>query len=124
MNKQRPVNLDLTTMKMPIAAISSILHRISGVVLFLGLPVLLYLLQETLASEASYEALKTCLNSVWGKLGLWAILTALSYHIIAGVRHLIMDLGHGETLAGGSKTAQAVLVLGVLAAIGLGVCIW
>ncbi|QGX38434.1 succinate dehydrogenase, cytochrome b556 subunit [Permianibacter aggregans] len=124
MNTQRPVNLDLTTIKMPVMAISSILHRISGVVLFLGLPVLLYMLQETLASEARFETLKQCLTAPWAKFGLWAILTALCYHLIAGVRHLVMDLGHAESLSAGRQTSIAVIALSLLAAIGVGVVVW
>ena len=105
-------------------AITSILHRISGIVLFLGLPALLYMLQQSLSSEAGFAELKQCLAAGWAKFGLWLLLAAVAFHVIAGVRHLIMDLGHLETKEGGHKAASTVLVLFVIAAVLLGVFVW
>lgn len=124
MNKQRPVFLQLNVAEMPITALVSILHRMSGIVLFLGLPVLLYLLQQSLASPESYAALQDCLSGTFARLGLWVLLSAVAYHVIAGVRHLIMDLGHAETKAGGQQAAVTVLILGAIAVLLLGVWVW
>ncbi len=124
MNKQRPVFLQLNVAEMPITALVSILHRMSGIVLFLGLPVLLYLLQQSLASPESYAALQDCLSGTFARLGLWVLLSAVAYHVIAGVRHLIMDLGHGETKAGGRQAAVTVLIVGAIAVLLLGVWVW
>ena len=125
--KQRPVFLPLApadVMGMPVMAITSILHRISGIVLFLGLPALLYMLQKSLGSEAGFAELKECLAAGWAKFGLWLLLSAVAFHVIAGVRHLIMDLGHLETKECGRKAASTVLVLFVIAAALLGVFVW
>lgn len=111
-------------MGMPVMAITSILHRISGIVLFLGLPALLYMLQKSLGSEAGFAELRDCLAAGWAKFGLWLLLSAVAFHVIAGVRHLIMDLGHLETKEGGHKAASTVLVLFVIAAALLGVFVW
>jgi len=64
------------------------------------------------------------MSGVIAKLVTWLILSMLAYHIIAGIRHLLMDAGMGETLQAGRAGAYAVMVLGVIAAVILGVCIW
>ncbi len=124
MNNKRPVNLDIGTMKLPITAYASILHRISGVVMLVGVAILLWMLDVSLASEAGMDEIKACLGSPLAKGVLWFVLTGLAYHSIAGVRHLLMDLGIGETLEGGRLGAQIVIVLAIVAAIVLGVWIW
>ena len=89
----RPVNLDLTTVKFPLPAITSILHRISGVALFFGIGVVLYLLQLSLESEAGFERVTELFRATPVKLVVWLILTGLLYHLIAGIKHLLMDWG-------------------------------
>ena len=101
MKSQRPVNLDLRTIKLPITAYTSILHRVSGVILFVGIALLLLALDTSLSSPEGFEEVRAYLGSPLAKLVSWALLSALLYHLVAGVRHLIMDSGHGETLEGG-----------------------
>jgi len=124
MNHKRPVNLDLGSLKYPPMAIVSILHRISGLVLFLFLPLMLYFLHLSLPSAASFDALQQMLTQPFYKWVLWAFTTALVYHVIAGIRHMIMDLGIGEGLVAGRRSALIVIVLAVIATIFLGVWIW
>ncbi|RJG09682.1 succinate dehydrogenase, cytochrome b556 subunit [Pseudomonas cavernicola] len=124
MNSQRPVNLDLRTIKLPVTAYTSILHRISGVILFLGLGVLLFALDKSLASEEGFEQVKACLASPLAKFVIWGLLSALLYHLVAGVRHLIMDMGIGETLEGGKLGSQIVLAISVVLIVLAGVWIW
>lgn len=124
MNKQRPVNLDLTSISFPVTAISSILHRITGVFLVIGIPVLLWLLGTSLESKQGFEEASNFVAAGFGKFLFWAILSAIAFHLIAGIRHLLMDMGIGESLEGGTLGAKIVLVLGVLAAVGLGVWLW
>ena len=123
-NSQRPVNLDLRTIKLPVTAYTSILHRISGVILFLGLAVMLFALDKSLASEEGFAEVKACLTSPFAKLVTWGLLSALLYHLVAGVRHLIMDLGIGETLEGGKLGSKIVLVVSTIVIVLLGVWIW
>jgi len=120
----RPVNLDLTTIRLPITAISSILHRISGIFIFVGVAVLLWGLQQSLASEESFNQLKECMSSVFVKLVLWAILSGVIFHFVAGIKHLIMDLGIGETLEGGKNLSVAVFVVAAIGILLAGVWIW
>jgi succinate dehydrogenase / fumarate reductase cytochrome b subunit len=112
----RPVNLSLSTvlavnLKSPVA-IASILHRISGVVIFLLIPVLLYALQQSLASEQAFNDLQT---NVFGSLiggGLvFVVLAALIFHVIVGAKHLIQDFGIGESLQGGRLFAWGALAI-------------
>jgi succinate dehydrogenase / fumarate reductase cytochrome b subunit len=114
MAQKRPVNLDLTTIRQPITAIASILHRITGVVLFIGIPYMLWLLQGALGSADAFGEVLTFQQSFMGKLMLWATGSALAYHIIAGIRHLFMDVGLGESKEAGSMGAKLVLLLGVV----------
>ena len=124
MNKNRPVNLDISTIHLPITAYVSILHRVSGVVLFAGVAVLLWILEASLTSEASFVELKEHFQSPVCQLVLWATLAALAYHMVAGIRHLIMDAGVGESLEGGQNGAKIALVVAAIIIAALGVWIW
>lgn len=124
MQDNRPVNLDISTIRLPITAIVSILHRISGILIFLGVAVLLWGLQLSLASEESFNQLKECTSSVGAKLVLWAIFSAVIFHFVAGVKHLAMDLGIGENLESGKKLSVAVFVITAVGILFAGVWIW
>lgn len=124
MNKKRPVNLDLGSMKFPIMAIASILHRVSGLVLFLFLPILLFLFGLSLKSESAFAQVKSLLTQPFYQVVVWAFCSALTYHLIAGIRHIIMDLGFGEELGAGRRSAGFVIVLAVIMIIILGFWIW
>ncbi|MFJ5300555.1 succinate dehydrogenase, cytochrome b556 subunit [Pseudomonas sp. NPDC088368] len=124
MKSQRPVNLDLRTIKLPITAITSILHRISGIILFIGLVFMLYALSKSLGSEAGFADMKATLTSPLAKFIAWGLLSALLYHLVAGVRHLIMDTGVGETLEGGKLGSKIVIAISVVLIVLAGVWIW
>lgn len=124
MNKKRPVNLDLGTLKFPPMAIASILHRISGVLLFILLPVMLYILGQSLHSADSFLQTKIMISSPVYKLILWAFSASLTYHVLAGFRHILMDMGLGEDLETGRRTSILVIVLAVISTIILGIWIW
>ncbi|OWP51475.1 succinate dehydrogenase, cytochrome b556 subunit [Pseudomonas nitroreducens] len=124
MNSKRPVNLDLRTIQLPITAYTSILHRISGVILFVGIAVLLFALDRSLASEESFEQVKACLTHPLVKLVIWGLLSALLYHLVAGIRHLIMDAGVGETLEGGKRGSKIVIAVAVVLIVLAGVWVW
>lgn len=123
-NKERPVNLDLATIHFPITAIVSILHRISGFALFVGIAFLLWGLGASLESPESFESLKECLSGFFAKLIIWAILAALIYHLFAGCKHLLMDIGVGETFETSTVGAKIVLAASVVCILLAGVWIW
>jgi succinate dehydrogenase / fumarate reductase cytochrome b subunit len=121
---QRPVNLDLRTIKLPITGVTSFLHRVSGIILFLGLGIMLYALGKSLGSEEGYVEVKACLTSPLAKFVAWGLLSALLYHLVAGVRHLIMDMGIGETLEGGRLGSKIIIAVSVVLIVLAGVWIW
>lgn len=125
MNQQRPVNLDLGSLKFPPMAIASILHRISGLILFLLLPVMLYGLHCSLTSPEGFQCLHDMVEKhALCKLMVWGFASAWIYHVFAGVRHLLMDAGFGETVTLGRMTAWLVIALGILGVVLVGVSLW
>ncbi len=124
MNKKRPVNLDLTAFRFPLPAITSIIHRVSGVALFVGVAFLIYALDLSLSGEQGFAQVKECLDGFFAKLVIWGIVSALIYHLVAGIKHLLMDCGLGETLEGGQLGAKVTIVVSVVAILLSGVWIW
>jgi len=111
---KRPVNLDISSVKLPVTAFVSILHRVSGVVLLAGVIVLLWMLDASLASQESFDQLKECLMNPLTQFIVWGVVAALAYHMVMGLRHLIMDMGIGESLEGGVLGAKIAIFLAVL----------
>lgn len=124
MNVKRPVNLDLMTIQFPVMAIVSILHRLSGIALFVLMPVMLYFLALSLQSPDSFLSLKMTLAGVGYKILLWVFTTALVYHLLAGIRHMIMDLGIGESLGAGRASAVILILMSLVLSIFLGIWLW
>ena len=115
MDKKRPVNLDLGTIALPITSYVSILHRVSGVIMFFAVAVLLWLLESSLASEDSFNELSDLFNNPLCQIIVWGTLAALAYHSVAGMRHMIMDFGVGEdSFYAGRLSAWAALALAAL----------
>lgn len=105
----------------------SILHRISGVVLFFVVAVSLFLFDASLESEQSFDLLKQWFSSPFVQFIIWASLAAMAYHFFAGIRHLIMDMGIGEdSFDSGRRSAWLVVAVagGVIALISLWVFLW
>ncbi|MGB1190152.1 MAG: succinate dehydrogenase, cytochrome b556 subunit [Pseudomonadales bacterium] len=111
---KRPINVgfsDLLQFRWPITALTSISHRIAGVVLFIAVGFLLFALEQSLASEASFNQLSELLTSPVGQLVTWLILASLAYHFVAGVKHLIMDGSDSESLEAGTRAAMITWVV-------------
>ncbi len=124
MKSVRPINLDLFSIKWPVTALASIAHRISGVLLFLATAPLLYLLDLSLASEAGFRQAAEWLAAPAARFAAWLALVALIYHLIAGCRHLLMDVGVGESWRAGKFAAAAVIALAAAGAILAGLRLW
>ena len=122
--KRRPVNLDIGTIKLPVTAYASILHRVSGVILFFVAGLLLWLLDLSLSSAEGFAAVAEWLSNPVVKVVLWGALAALAYHLVAGIRHLIQDFGVGESLEGGVLGAKLVFVAAVILILLAGVWVW
>ena len=124
MKHKRPINLNLFTLKFPIAAIVSILHRLSGLLLFLLIPFLLLGLSSSLASQQDFDVLYFRLTTPFAKCIIWFLLSAFIYHFVAGIRHLMMDAGIGEELKSGRLGAKLVLVISVILTLLVGIWLW
>jgi succinate dehydrogenase / fumarate reductase cytochrome b subunit len=121
---KRPVNLDIGTIRLPITAYASILHRVSGVALVLSSFLVLWTLDASLRSAESFAALSDFLHGGFVRLITWGVVTALIYHGAAGVKHLVMDFGIGETMEGGVLGARIVFVLTAVGALITGAALW
>ena len=120
----RPVNLDIGTIDLPLPALASITHRVTGVGLVFGTGILLWLLATSLSGPEGFEQAVACMDSVIGKLLVWGTLSLLIYHTCAGIKHLIMDMGIGETLEGGQMGAKITFGASVVLILLAGLWIW
>lgn len=115
MKSNRPINLPLSQVisvnaKSPIA-IASILHRISGIILFLLIPILLYVLQTSLASA---EGFASVFDNVLLRFLVWVFVAAVGYHFVMGVKHLLADIGMNEELESGRRAAVISFVIAAI----------
>ncbi|STZ75582.1 succinate dehydrogenase, cytochrome b556 subunit [Bergeriella denitrificans] len=122
--KARPVHLDLTKIRQPIPAIVSILHRISGVLLFIALPLLLGLLAASLDRESVFESYLQFIANPIVKLGLIVLLWAFLHHACAGTRFLFLDAHKGLDLKTARLTAKIVLACSLTLTVVIGALLW
>lgn len=125
----RNINIftDVTGYRMPAAAIVSILHRVSGALIFVLLPLLVWLLDKSLSSEISFSQFTSAFTAGLGvvpgwfvKLVVLALIWAYLHHLLAGLRHLYMDATHRVTKEFGKSTALATLALSIALTVVLG----
>lgn len=124
MKKQRPVNLDLTSISFPPSAIASILHRVSGVIMLVLVGVLVWLLALSLRSHEGFVQAQQILANPFLKFVIWGFVAAMGYHLLAGVRHIIMDLGFWEERESGNVSALVTIGLALVFAVLAGVWLW
>lgn len=124
MQKQRPKFLDVASIRLPIPGIVSIMHRLSGVALFLALPLLLYFFQGTLSQAEHFAVFKTVTSYAIVKLILIGLLWAYLHHFCAGIRFLFLDAHKGLELETARATAKTVVVVSLLLTVILGVALW
>lgn len=126
--KSRPKYLNLRALlfeiRLPLPGWVSILHRASGLLLFLSFAWLLFILDRSLASEAGYEAARTYVGLLPVKLALLVLLWAYCHHFCAGVRFLLLDLDKGVDLVTARRTAWAVLGASLALTAWLGARLW
>ena len=116
----RPVFLHLLQIRLPLSGWISILHRITGALLFLLLPLPLYLLQLSLQSEAGYRQVSDWLMQWPLRLMLLLLLWWFAHHLFAGLRFLLIDLDRGVALAQAQRTARVVVAADLLTLLLLG----
>lgn len=128
--RQRPGTMrliDATQYRLPVAALVSILHRVSGVVMFVLLPLIIWLFDNSVSTEISYERFASAFTAGIGivpgwllKLVMLALIWAYLHHFIAGLRHLWMDVTHSVSKAQGHTTAVGTLGASILLTLVLG----
>ncbi len=123
MNQQRPINLELSTMRMTINMVASILHRIAGLGLFLLLPFMVCLLAQSLESEQQFNAIVNG-ESLGVKFLLTLFLAGFAYHFVAGIKHLFLDWGLGESKEGSRIWSYITFVCAIVLFIVLGAWVW
>jgi succinate dehydrogenase / fumarate reductase cytochrome b subunit len=119
--RSAPVFLNLFRIRFPVAAITSIAHRVSGVMLFLFFPFLVWLLDLSLQGPDGYARALAWLQPLWVRLGLALIGWSLLHHLLSGIRFLLIDIDVGVSLGAARRSAWAVNIIGVL--LGLA-CLW
>jgi len=122
--RNRPKNLNLFTIRLPINAIVSIMHRMSGMALFLMIPALLWALNASVQSAQTYVDLTLMLKHWLVKLLLIALSWAFFHHFYAGLRHLAMDVHWMTSLQKARLSSRLVLGLVVISVAAFAVRIW
>src|SRR6185312_14992757 len=125
LQKKRPKYLNLLEIRQPLPAVVSILHRVSGLLLFFpGIPLLLSGLEGMLDSPQGYARLQSLLAHPILKIGLIAALWFFLHHLLAGIRFLALDLHYGIELQQARSTSKFVLGAGFILTVPIGISIW
>ena len=123
MNSSRPKNLNLFTIHFPLPAIVSIFHRLSGAFLFLLIPFLLWVLSVSF-TPSGFQTIQEWSQGTFAKSLIWLIFIPFCYHLVAGCRHLLMDVHVGSSLRGGKIGAALTFIISILLIIFVGVWLW
>ena len=122
--KKRPVYLNLVQIRLPLPGFISILHRISGALLFVAGVWLLFMLDRSLVSEAGFESTKRYLGYPVVKLALLGLIWAYCHHFCAGIRYLLLDLDKGTDLPTARLTSWIVLAASLALTVYFGTRLW
>lgn len=115
---QRPVFLNLARIGFPVGAVASFAHRVSGVLLVLLLPFAMLAFERSLSGEAAFSSLTNAPRSPFGRIAMVVLAWACAHHVLAGLRHLLSDVGIGASLAASRRGAYAVLIAAAALAAG------
>lgn len=121
---ERPKNLNLFTIRLPLNAVVSILHRLSGVALFLVLPLLVYVFRQSVDSEQTYQAVLHHFDAHVIKVLLVLISFAFFHHFYAGIRHLLQDVHWMTSLQKAKITGRLVFVLDAVSVLVFAWWLW
>ena len=121
MAEPRPVFFDLLRIQLPVGALTSITHRVTGLLLALAIPLGVYLLDMSLRSPESYARVAALLGAMPSRIGAVVLTWALAHHMLAGIRHLLSDIDVGSGLPCARRSAWFVNVSGLaIAALAAG----
>ena len=114
---RRPVFFNLVQIQMPVGALTSITHRVTGILLALGIPFSIYILDQSLRSPESYTWLIGLFDKWTFKAPAIVLIWALAHHLLAGIRHLLSDIDVGSLLPAARRSAWIVNVGGLVVAL-------
>ncbi|MEP7259565.1 MAG: succinate dehydrogenase, cytochrome b556 subunit [Usitatibacter sp.] len=114
---RRPVFLSLHRIQMPVGALTSIMHRVTGVLLAVGIPFGVYLLDRSLQGPQTYAEVTGLLDGWVFRIAVIASVWALAHHLLAGIRHLLSDIDIGSQLPAARRSAWAVNLAGLIVAL-------
>lgn len=124
MASQRPKYLNLFKIKLPLPGVVSLLHRMSGALLFVAIPLFLLTFQATLDSAESFEKIQLALGGPLAKLVLISLLWGFLHHFFAGIRFLFMDAHVGLGLQETRRNSLLVLIISLALTVLSGVWLW
>ena len=124
MTHNRPKYLNLFKIKLPLPGVVSILHRISGALLFLAIPLALFLLETSLASPEGFSAVKRAMGGGFAKLLMLGLFWALLHHFFAGLRFLAMDLHYCLDLPQARRSSFMAMATSLALTLVLGIWLW
>lgn len=124
MINNRPKYLNLFKIKLPLPGVVSILHRISGALLFLAIPLALLLLETSLSSEGGFSVVKLAMAGGFAKLLMLGLFWALLHHFCAGLRFLAMDLHYGLDLPQARRSSFMVMATSLALTLVVGIWLW
>jgi succinate dehydrogenase / fumarate reductase cytochrome b subunit len=125
MTKQRPTNLAINTMRLPITAYASILHRVSGVIIWVAMLLLLPTLFFVKQSESNFELVRQLVeNNFFAQFVVWGMLTALAYYCMGTIKHIVQEFGYFEDFAGGIFVSRLAIVLALVISVLIGYGVW
>ena len=122
--KTRPLWYNLSPVNLPAPGLVSIFHRVSGAAMFLGLFWLLYLLDASLSSAATFESFKATVSHPFAKLVLIGFAWAYLHHFCAGIRYLFLDIHKGADLPTARATSFTVFAVSLLLTLAVAVKLW
>jgi len=123
-NNKRPKFLNLFRIRLPVTGVNSIAHRVSGAIMFLMIPTLIYLFSLSVKNAEGFQQVVTILNSQSSKIIITILAWALGHHLMAGIRFLLTDVDVGTELSTARKTAWFVNVTAVIFFILIAYKIW
>lgn len=124
MARPRPKYLDLFRIRLPLPALVSFLHRVSGALLFLFFPLMLWLWQQSLATQQSFDRFSAVVAMPLLKLVLIGLLWGYLHHLCAGIRHLALDMNVGTDLPAARASSVVVLAVSIALTLAIGAALW
>ncbi len=125
MKSNRPVNLDLSTIKLPVMGVASILHRISAVIIWFAVAYFFTLLYMSLGSAEGFAKVQGMLTGNFiAQFFTWGFLTAFGYYTMGGLKHIIQEFGYFESLEGGQFISKLAIGLGIFISVLFAILVW